>query len=86
MNSIAGTPHTVVDPVCGMKVDPQSSEIVSTYRKNNYYFYANACRKAFDDNPEKYLSDKSAKPKGFWKRYLERLNKTTGGKTPKCCG
>jgi len=86
MNSIATTPRTAVDPVCGMKVDPQSSDIMSTYGKNDYYFCANACRKAFDDNPEKYLKDISEKPKGFWKRYLERLNKTTGGKPPKCCG
>jgi YHS domain-containing protein len=86
MNSIAATPRTAVDPVCGMKVDPQSSDIMSTYGQNDYYFCANACRKVFDDNPEKYLKDISEKPKGFWKRYLERLNKTTGGKTPKCCG
>ena len=86
MNSTADIPRTVVDPVCGMKVDPNSSDIRSTYRKNDYYFCANACRKAFDDNPEKYLSDQSTKPKSFWKRYLDRLNKATGGKPPKCCG
>jgi YHS domain-containing protein len=86
MNSIAEISQTVVDPVCGMKVDPQSSDIVSTYGKNNYYFCADACRKVFDDNPEKYLTNKPEKPKGFWKRYLKRLNKATGGKPPKCCG
>ena len=86
MNSTADIPRTVVDPVCGMKVDPKSSDIISTYRKNDYYFCVNACRKAFDDNPEKYLSDQSTKPKSFWKRYLDRLNKATGGKPPKCCG
>ena len=86
MNSITASPRTAIDPVCGMKVDPQSSDIVSTYGKNDYYFCANACRKAFDDNPEKYLSDQSTKPKSFWKRYLDRLNKATGGKPPKCCG
>ena len=30
MDSLTGIPRTVVDPVCGMKVDPQSSDIVST--------------------------------------------------------
>lgn len=86
MNPIVGTPRLVVDPVCGMKVDPQNSDIVSNYNKDIYYFCADACRIAFDHNPEKYLSDISAKPKGFWKRYLDRLNKATGGKPPKCCG
>jgi YHS domain-containing protein len=86
MSTLADIPHTVVDPVHGMKVDPQRSLIVSTYGKNNYDFCADACRKTLDPNPEKHLTDKSEKPKGFWKRYLERLNKTTGGKPPKCCG
>lgn len=75
-----------IDPVCGMKVDPQTSRIFSTYKKNNIYFCAEACRKAFAENPSKYLNEKSEKPKGFWKRYMVRLNKATGGKPPSCCG
>ena len=76
---------TVTDPVCGMAVNPQSIAFVSTHKNIAYHFCAEACRSAFDKNPEKYLAEKSDRPKGFWKRYLERLNKATGGKPPQCC-
>ena len=86
MTNTADTSRTAIDPVCGMKVDPQTSRIFSTYKKNTVYFCAEACRRAFAENPAKYLSEKSDKLKGFWKRYLDRLNKATGGKPPACCG
>ena len=35
--------------------------------------------------PEKYLKSGPTKRKGIWGRYLERLNKATGGKPPSCC-
>jgi YHS domain-containing protein len=76
---------TVIDPVCGMTVGPKDRSLVSKYKNSIYYFCAKTCRTAFDENPEKYLAEKSDRPKGFWKRYLERLNKATGGKPPQCC-
>ncbi|MFZ0611896.1 MAG: YHS domain-containing protein [Desulfobacterales bacterium] len=85
INNIASS-RMAIDPVCGMKVDPQTSRIFSTYKKNDFYFCADACRKAFAENPAKYLDDKPEKPKGIWQRYLARLNKATGGKPPACCG
>ena len=33
----------------------------------------------------KYSEVNLPKRKGWWKRYLERLNKSTGGKPPDCC-
>ena len=36
-------------------------------------------------DPDKYLDRKEPKKKGFWGRYLDRLNKATGGKPPSCC-
>jgi len=44
-----------------------------------------SCRKAFEANPDNYLEAKPKKRKGWWGRYLERLNKATGGTPPKCC-
>jgi len=71
-----------IDPVCGMKVDPGKSEISAVHAGCIYHFCAPGCREAFERNPEKYL--KGAKPKGWWGRYLARLEKATGGKSMSC--
>ena len=74
-----------IDPVCLMKVAPDKRDFTFTYKMRTYYFCAESCRKAFETNPDKYLASKAPKPKGWWGRYLERLNKATGGKSPECC-
>lgn len=73
------------DPVCLMNVDPDKKDIMFTYQMRTYYFCAETCRKAFKADPEKFLEQAPSKRKGWWGRYLERLNKVTGGKPPKCC-
>ncbi len=73
-----------VDPVCQMKVTNSSKVPPFTFRSDTFYFCADACRNAFISNPDKFLEVKPAKRKGWWGRYLERLNKATGGKTPRC--
>jgi YHS domain-containing protein len=45
-----------IDPVCGMKVDEKKAAAISEYKGNKYYFCAVGCKKAFDQNPEKYLT------------------------------
>lgn len=45
-----------VDPVCKMQVDEAKSKITSEYKGKKYYFCATGCKKAFDTNPERYLS------------------------------
>jgi YHS domain-containing protein len=75
---------TVIDPVCGMDVGSTISEIKTILKGETFYFCAESCRKAFVDNPEKYLKPKPAKKKGWWCRYTERLEKSTGGKAMKC--
>lgn len=77
LNTAAGK---VIDPVCGMNVSPVTKDLSAAYKGVNYYFCAEACRKAFEKNPKKFL-----KPKGIWGRYLDRLNKATDGKKPSCC-
>lgn len=73
-----------IDPVCFMKVTPGRNDLSLTYKMRTYYFCAESCRTAFEANPDKYLEPKSSKRKGWWGRYLERLNKATGNKPPKC--
>ena len=85
MNKKTHSPQIYIDPVCFMKVDPATKNSTFTYQMRTYNFCAQACRKAFEANPEKYLTQNAPKRRGWWKRYLERLNKATGGKPPKCC-
>ena len=70
-----------VDPVCGMKVDPDTAAASTCHNGIKLYFCAEGCKRAFETNPEAYAETRR---KGFWKRYLERLNKATGGKTMSC--
>jgi YHS domain-containing protein len=75
-----------VDPVCGMQVDPHKTDLTAEYDGQTYFFCAENCRKAFENQPRKYLAiSKDTKRKGFWQRYLDRLNRATGGKPPSCC-
>ena len=76
--------HSYVDPVCRMKVGENSKVLPFTFNDDTYFFCAESCRKEFISDPEKYLKKNSPKKKGLWGRYLDRLNKTTGGK-PQCC-
>jgi YHS domain-containing protein len=76
--------QSFIDPVCRMKVSSESSIPSYEYQSDVYHFCADGCRMAFMENPEKYLAPKTAKRKGWWERYLDRLNKATGGKPP-CC-
>ena len=84
MNQTATEANTFIDPVCGMSVDPKTTEIVTTIEGQTYYFCAEGCHKSFVENPKKYLEPKPEKKKGWWCRYTERLEKATGGKAMKC--
>ena len=53
--------NTVKDPVCGMEIDPQTAAGTSEYQGQTYYFCAPGCKKAFEQDPKKYL-DPSYKP------------------------
>jgi len=77
--------NSALDPVCGMTVNQRLTEIVTTIQGQKYYFCAEGCRDAFVADPQKYLTPAaSPKKKGFWCRYLERLEKATGGKSMNC--
>jgi YHS domain-containing protein len=72
---------TYVDPVCGMDVRPETAAASTCYNGIQIYFCAEGCRKAFEAAPQQYTLEHR---KGFWRRYLERLNKATGGRPPAC--
>ncbi|MEJ2102859.1 MAG: YHS domain-containing protein [Desulfobacterales bacterium] len=75
---------SAVDPVCGMSVNPETTNITATVEGHHYYFCAEGCRKAFVKNPHKFIDSECAKPKSWWGRYTARLQKATGGKAMKC--
>ncbi len=51
-----GGGKTAKDPVCGMDVDVNKPAATSVHQGQTYYFCAVGCKKAFDENPDKYLS------------------------------
>ena len=73
-----------IDPVCLMKVTSGKKNLTFTYQMRTYYFCAESCLKSFEASPERYLKSTPSKRKKWWNRYLDRLNKFTGGKSPKC--
>ncbi len=51
-----GGEQMATDPVCKMEVKESEAAATSEYKGNKYYFCALACKKAFDQDPEKYLA------------------------------
>jgi Cu+-exporting ATPase len=47
--------NTVVDPVCGMKLDASKAPFRSDYEGMLYYFCSEPCKHRFDQDPEAYL-------------------------------
>ncbi|MBW1715409.1 MAG: YHS domain-containing protein [Deltaproteobacteria bacterium] len=81
----------IIDAVCGMRVEPGKTRVVSNHQGHTYWFCSEACREAFDKKPEKYLRPKKVRhkwPAGRWGRYLERMAKANeelfGGGPPSC--
>ena len=58
--ALAGPTVGVIDPVCGMTVDPKTAEHRADYKGQAYFFCSGRCKAKFQANPMKYL-DVSAK-------------------------
>ena len=43
------------DPVCGMRVDPGQAAAQTVYDGVAYYFCSEACRRAFEEDPEQFV-------------------------------
>jgi P-type Cu+ transporter len=54
------SPGTVVDPVCGMFVDPQKARGQAEHKGQTYYFCCGGCQTKFTADPERYLQPKPA--------------------------
>jgi heavy metal translocating P-type ATPase len=69
MNSVpessAGPSAKVIDPVCGMEVDPRTAEEKAVHEGETYYFCCDGCRSMFEAEPAKYLARKEGAP-GAW--------------------
>ena len=70
------------DPVCGMCVNSSPAAVTFEHDGETFYFCAESCRETFEADPQKFARPRK---KGLWGRYMERLQKATGGKAMKCC-
>ena len=52
-----GGAQMATDPVCKMEVKENEAAATSEYEGKKYYFCNVACKKAFDQDPEKYLAE-----------------------------
>jgi len=44
-----------VDPVCGMTVDPKTTDLSSEWDGKTYWFCSPGCKRRFEANPTEYL-------------------------------
>src|SRR5688572_28821855 len=58
----APSPATAVDPVCGMSVDPHTTQHRAEHAGRTYYFCAAGCRTKFLADPARYLGEKTPEP------------------------
>ncbi|MCL7383100.1 MAG: YHS domain-containing protein [Thaumarchaeota archaeon] len=49
--------NKAVDPVCGMEIE--RGKISTTYEGATYYFCSEECRREFEKNPGKYITESS---------------------------
>jgi len=52
----------VIDPVCGMTVDPHTAKYRAEHHGHTYYFCAAGCRTKFVADPQKYLGEREPEP------------------------
>ena len=53
---------TATDPVCGMKVNPETTPHRAEHGGRTFHFCSNGCRTKFEADPAKYLSAEPATP------------------------
>jgi len=49
-------PAKVIDPVCGMELEPAQAAAAADQRGTVYYFCSAACKQRFVEAPDRYLS------------------------------
>lgn len=53
-------PATMIDPVCGMNVEPDQAVGESEYQGQTYYFCCEECKQLFDEDPTNYVNEETA--------------------------
>jgi Cu+-exporting ATPase len=88
MLPILQKPTGVLDPVCGMTVDPQRSAGAVEHRGQKYYFCSKGCAAKFEADPTKYLQPKSTQPPAAAIEYTcpmhPEIRQIGPGSCPKC--
>lgn len=51
---VEDAPQWEIDAVCGMELDPQTTEFHTAYEDTEYYFCGKSCRDHFMVNPTQY--------------------------------
>jgi len=51
--------QSMIDPVCGMSIDPDTAAAKSTYQGTDYYFCSTECKQTFDENSQQYHNQTS---------------------------
>lgn len=51
----------VIDPVCGMQIEPAKAAGKSEYKGQTFYFCSDHCKRKFDAAPESYLNKPAPK-------------------------
>jgi len=55
-DSASVPPTTVIDPVCGMTVDPRQAAGSSTHEETTYHFCSKHCQQKFQTNPRQFIT------------------------------
>ncbi len=73
------------DPVCGMEVNEEGAKFMVHFEHETSYFCSENCKETYE---QQIGLKKVPSTKGFIGRFLERVaggvEKSTGGKSPKC--
>ena len=54
--------RTMIDPVCGMKVDPERAAGSAVHDGRTYYFCGKGCLAKFTADPERYAAGRASPP------------------------
>jgi Cu+-exporting ATPase len=82
---------TVIDPVCGMKVDPATAAHYATFLGAQYHFCSSGCLSKFSADPAKYLTSAPrteviAAPSAMWSCPMHPEIRQQGPGTCPICG
>lgn len=86
-------PTRMIDPVCGMQVDPAAGKPVHEYAGTTWHFCCEGCRRKFAENPQRYLDAQAspapevqeAPPGTFWICPMDpEVRQDHPGACPKC--